>query len=271
MHNFSQGAPTPVWVDITPSDMCQSIGVLEYTATLTNVPEDLDHPRKGASGSLQMDGRFDESDCIPMCSSITSEKCIGPGVRPYYADLAYVPPGLDKLSSCQATPATIHRRETLSMRCELLLDRGRRDHDEQGHDWNETLIARGEWDIDFDEDSCVPRGSEPITPHECLSFGTQHYSSNLIVPRGLERMALTLAREIPAMIHDRHILANCYERLDQDGIQTVRGHLNISFSEPSYKQCHAYDKKYTAFLKDVPRELNPLKTCNEAPLDIDSS
>ncbi|THU77308.1 hypothetical protein K435DRAFT_878023 [Dendrothele bispora CBS 962.96] len=101
---------------------------------------------------------FDESDCIPMWSSITSEKCIGPGVRPYYADLAYVPPGLDKLSSCQATPAMIHGRETLPTRCELLLDRGRRGHDEQGHDWNETLIARGEWDI---EDGCVPRWSEP--------------------------------------------------------------------------------------------------------------
>ncbi|THU81859.1 hypothetical protein K435DRAFT_467254 [Dendrothele bispora CBS 962.96] len=37
-------------------------------------------------------------------------------------------------------------------------------------------------------------------------------------------------------------------------------------------QCHAYDKKkFTGFLKDIPEELDPLKTCYEAPLTFASN
>ncbi|KAE9397642.1 hypothetical protein BT96DRAFT_976872 [Gymnopus androsaceus JB14] len=188
--------------------MCSAIGARQYTATLSNIPEDWDNVEACMKTSFYVHGKavstspictvtpalnsttivqgrwivdFDESDCVPVWSAISSE-CSSYGMRTYQADI-HVPPGLDALASCKATPAIIQEKK-LYPECEL----ARQD--------DGTLVAKGHWNIP--DTSCAPQWVR-VTPHACYTY-------------------------------------------DQ--------------------------KRYTAVLDKIPHEMDPLKTCFEAPLRI---
>ncbi|KAF5344600.1 hypothetical protein D9758_013886 [Tetrapyrgos nigripes] len=296
---FKKSDLTSFWVEVTPSETCHAVGVREYTATLVGIPEDWDpitacqatpfivHGKaveekpscsivsaaNDVGGSLTaVQGRFfvnfDESDCYPIWSTIHPDDCVVPGVRLYHAEIDYVPPGLDRLESCRGVPSVFHGRELHTSRCELVFK-----HGEGGQ--NDSLVARGEWDVDFDEDGCLPSWA-PLVTQQCVSYGTRAYYADLVVPRGLENIAPTLCSSSPAVIHTHTVLPTYCEQL---GEASFRGHWTIDFSESSCEavwmsvnpdwQCHAYDKKrYTAILERIPEELDPLKTCYEAPLSL---
>ncbi|KAE9392213.1 hypothetical protein BT96DRAFT_278532 [Gymnopus androsaceus JB14] len=179
---------TSFWVDITPDSMCSAIGARQYTATLSNVPEDWDNIEACMKTSFFVHGKavstspictvapalnstttvqgrwvvdLDQSDCVPVWSAISSN-CSSYGVRTYQADL-HVPPGLDTLASCKATPAIIQQKISYPVYI-----------------------------------SCAPQWAR-VTPHSCYTY-------------------------------------------DQ--------------------------KTYTAVLDKIPHEMDPLKTCFEAPLRI---
>ncbi|KAK7446721.1 hypothetical protein VKT23_014416 [Stygiomarasmius scandens] len=240
---------TSSWIDITPSQTCHGIGTRDYTATLVNIPEDwnplqachktvlvirdkeVSSPRvctyePTVGGDIIVRGKWTvnlgDGDCMPVWSPISLEDCVAWGVRRYHSDLEYVPLGLDDLASCRAMPVTIHDRSVLPTRCRLLSE----DDDTQ---MNGTVVARGEWDIDFQEKGCVPSWT-PTVAQECTSFGTRHHYADLLVPIGLEKSALALCRYVPASIHDWNVFPKFCEQLG-DGV--IRGHWNVGFSEPS--------------------------------------
>ncbi|KAF5344608.1 hypothetical protein D9758_013890 [Tetrapyrgos nigripes] len=230
------------------------------------VKHDEGHPNHSLVARGEWDINFDEDGCIPSWGPLISQQCVSHSTRLYLADLI-VPPGLEGIAStlCAHTPATIHGRTLFPHRCEMVVK-----HDE-GHP-NHSLVARGEWDVDFDEDGCIPSWA-PLVSQQCVSFGSRAYYADLVVPDGLENIALTLCSSTPVTIHTRTLLPSYCEQL---GEASFRGHWTTDFSESSCEavwtsvnpdeQCLAYDKRrYTAILERIPEELDPLKTCYEAP------
>ncbi|KAE9392221.1 hypothetical protein BT96DRAFT_1023687 [Gymnopus androsaceus JB14] len=349
---------TSFWVDITPDPMCSTIGARQYTATLSNVPEDWDNVEACMKTSFYVHGKvvstspictvasalnsttivqgrwtidFDQSDCVPVWSAISSN-CSSYGVRTYQADL-HVPPGLDTSSSCKATPAIIQERK-LYPECEL----ARQDDGSfvaKGH-WNffdqsecvpvwsaisshcssygvrtyqadlhvppgldalssckatpaiiqekklypecelarqddGTFIAKGHWNIS-DQSECVPVWSA-ISSH-CSSYGVRTYQADLHVPPGLD--TLSSCKATPAIIQGKSLHPKCELAQQDDGTLVAKGHWNISDTScaPQWVRvtphsCYTYDqKRYTAVLNKIPHEMDPLKTCFEAPLQF---
>ncbi|KAK7446729.1 hypothetical protein VKT23_014425 [Stygiomarasmius scandens] len=287
-----QSASTAAWANLTASEICHSIGIREYSASLVDVTDGWDpivicnqtsitiHGKRIekpvsctfnsaglAQGSWLVD--YKEQGCFPTWSVIHYGDCVDYGTRSYYAHLDYVPPGLSHLESCKATSADFHGESLAPDRCELVVDPASQDG---------RLVVRGDWVVGFEEDECIPTWQGAMAD-QCVSYATRSYHADLNIPRGLEKVASSLCSGIPTSIHSRDLFPTRCEALGGSPEAVVRGYWDVDFAEPGCMpewtniraddQCSAYDsKRYTAILSGVPKELDSLKTCRQVPQEF---
>ncbi|KAF9071476.1 hypothetical protein BDP27DRAFT_519571 [Rhodocollybia butyracea] len=218
--------------------------------------------------------------CIPLLfpkSTLTSywknilpeETCDAVGARAYTATLASVLNDWDKIEACKMTEVIVHG---LTVRKPPICSMSTLDG---------KTIVQGRWTVDFNESDCFPLWSS-INPETCSSYGMRSYHANLgYVPPGLD--ALASCRDTPVIIHNQSVLpyqCELVRKHDKTSGQVnlvAKGHWIVEESSCTPKwvsvkadsQCSAYDRKrYTAVLEGIPRELDPLETCYDAPLQL---
>ncbi|KAE9387224.1 hypothetical protein BT96DRAFT_1005335 [Gymnopus androsaceus JB14] len=163
------------WVDITPDPMCSAIGARQYTATLSNVPEDWDNIEACMKTSFSVHGKTVSASPICTVAPALNSTTIVQGTPK--ADL-HVPPGLDTLSSSKATPAIIQEKILYPV-CKLA-------QQDDG-----TLVAKGHWNVQ--DTSCAPQWVR-VTPHSCYTYNQKTYTAVL--------------DKIP---HEMDLLKTCFE------------------------------------------------------------
>ncbi|KAF9071470.1 hypothetical protein BDP27DRAFT_519418 [Rhodocollybia butyracea] len=206
---------TSYWYNVVPEQTCHSIGAREYSATLANIPSDWDPLEACQSTALSVHGKrvmsppacsvftfdnstavegrwivdFDESECLPLWSPINAESCASYGVRPYHADIVYVPPGLDALASCRDTPLVIHEQSVRPTHCELLVK------EDEALGRGPLVVARGHWNVE--ESSCAPKWVLN-TDSQCFSYNKKKYTAVLTgIPEELDPIETCYEAPLP--------------------------------------------------------------------------